>query len=347
MVLSAAALWLGYSVVALAFVFLFQNAAVRLVLAWLLRRRHAWLFETPAYFRKALLRRMAALALPMFLTQLGSLFVFQINPVLIVSALGVAALPDYSALLVLAMYGGQIAMAIPQTLMPFAAAKKAAGDDGAIRRLLVLALKSCMALSLLYAVCLLAFGDTLMGLWIGSGHFLGFPILAVMLVMYSLEYHHQAHAQFAWGVGRWPYAKAALIAGGLNVVLVWWGLRHGGLLGAALGTAVAQLLTNNWYVPWTVLGMLKISPGDYARKVAAPLLGLALLLAAAAWLGRAGLSLNLAGQVRGVPVAEAARAALVIAALALLGLVAAWKALLSATERETFRSALARARKAA
>lgn len=47
-----------------------------------------------------------------------------------------------------------------------------------------------------------------------------------------------------------------------------------GLLGVALGTLIAQLLTNNWYVSFVSLRVLKIPFADYSARVLFPIGGI-------------------------------------------------------------------------
>jgi O-antigen/teichoic acid export membrane protein len=316
------ALELGGGMLSMACIFLAQAGITRLSLSWLLRRRHAWLFQKPGRYKKGALQLVLKETLPLFATRLGALFVFQINPMLIASAMGVEALPNYAVLVTLASYGIQICLALPQSLMPFVSAKQSAGDTEGIRRLLLLCVKSGMAMALAYAIGVALWAGPLLELWLGPGHDLGFGVLGFLLLSALLEFHHSIHALFSFSMGDWPFAKSALAAGVLNVGLVFLGLKIFGLPGAAAGSMAAQLATNNWYV---VAFTLKNMGLKFHRYAGAALLPLGLLALALAAFG-AGLKALHCGPVLG---------GLSLAALAaFLG----WRALLSLPERLLFSS---------
>ncbi len=313
----------GGSLLGLACVFLAQAAGLRALLWILLRRRHTWLFEGKGRFRPELLKGLLGQSSGLFISSLCALFIYQINPVLIVAMLGAAALPDYSALLALAGMGLQLAAALPQALMPFAAARKAEGDMEGVRRLHAMALKLGLGIQLAYSAVLLAWAPSIIGLWIGPEHFAGYAILLPLAAFHLLEHHHVANATFSFSAGRWPFAPWSFAGGLLNACFVWAGLKWMGLPGAALGSLLAQLLTNNWYVPYYTLRLLELPLRRYARQVLAPLalVALALLFAAA--------SLR---QV--LPLLPGAAACAAVAAA--LG----WRWLLSGSERETLMARL-------
>ena len=338
--------WLvaGGSLSGLAIIFFLQAVGTRAVLWAVLRRRHPWLFQRRGHFRKALLRSLLGQSSGLFISSLCSLFIYQVNPVLIVSLLGSAALPDYSALIVLASMGMQLASAVPQALMPFAAQRSATGDAEGLRRLHRLSLKVSMGLQVTYTAVLLYGAPTWLSLWLGPGHFVGYPVLGLLCLFYLLEHQHVANATFAFSSGRWPFAPWSFAGGLLNTIFVYLGLKRFGLVGAAGGSVLAQLLTNNWYVVWYTLRRLGVGLVDYVNRVLAPLAGTALLLAALAlgWRAWVGPWMALPGSWRSVPWAEAAPVLLGAVLLGLTAAVGTWYGSLEADERALFMVRLGR-----
>jgi hypothetical protein len=118
--------------------------------------------------------------------------------------------------------------------------------------------------------------------------------------MVLLEVHHTALAAGTMATGRLPFVWAAVAAGALNVIMGLILVRPLGLWGVALGTMIAQMLTNNWYVPALTLRHFAISKGSYARSVAGPIL--CMLIVCVGWNiaisrlpGTESAALNLAG----------------------------------------------------
>jgi len=57
----------------------------------------------------------------------------------------------------------------------------------------------------------------------------------------------------------------ALLAGAINLVLTYIGVLWLGLIGVALGTMVAQILTNNWYAVAKSLEIVQMRFSSYMR----------------------------------------------------------------------------------
>jgi hypothetical protein len=63
------------------------------------------------------------------------------------------------------------------------------------------------------------------------------------------------------------YVTCALTAGVLNIFFTWYLIKPFGLLGVAMGTMLAQLLTNNWYGVYRPVVRLKLDFLVYLKKV--------------------------------------------------------------------------------
>ncbi len=332
--------WLrgGGSLSGLALIFLIQALATRALLWALLRQRHAWLFKAPGHFSWGLLKGLLGQSGGLFISSLCGLLIYQINPVLIVSLLGSAALPDYGALVVLVATGMQLASAVPQALMPFATQRGAAGDAEGLRRMHRLSLKVSLSLQLAYTAVLLVGAPLWVGLWLGQGHFAGYPVLGLLCVFYLLEHHHVANATFTISTGRWPFAPWTFAGGVLNTCFVYVGLRHFGLVGAAGGSVLAQLLTNNWYTVWFTLRRLGVSVRGYVKQVMVPLatLGGATMALIFVWRQNVGPWPALEGGLRSQLFSELAPAAVGSVFLILFVGLAAWSFVLDSQERKVF-----------
>ena len=71
--------------------------------------------------------------------------------------------------------------------------------------------------------------------------------------------------------------EPALLAGALNIGLAFLFVPKLGVLGVALAVATAQMLTNNWYVPYVSRSYLHFSWQEVARTVWLPLSILAIV----------------------------------------------------------------------
>jgi O-antigen/teichoic acid export membrane protein len=117
------------------------------------------------------------------------------------------------------------------------------------------------------AVSIIAvFGDYIMQLWLGKGHFVGWGILWVFCIMLTLENHHVIFARFGMSAKTDPtWGKMSIISGVINLTLTYIGVKLYGLMGVALGTMIAQMLTNNWYAVAKTLQIIQMRFMNYVR----------------------------------------------------------------------------------
>lgn len=129
--------------------------------------------------------------------------------------------------------------------------------------------------------CVLALGPRLFDLWLGPGHFVGYPILTVFFVLLVLEAQCFIVSAGSRATEDEAFAPWALAAAGLKVLCSWLLALEFGLLGIALGTLLAQLLTNHWFMPYRGLRRLRMSLRQHVSEVLLPV-GLVFLVTGAA-----------------------------------------------------------------
>jgi O-antigen/teichoic acid export membrane protein len=220
---------------------------------------------------RALARQITLPSLKYAATNFGAVLILGTDNLLIALALGTAAIPGYEAVARLVNTAMLVSLFAVTSSSPFVSNAYAAGDTGGVVRILLRNARLCMALMLTIVACLGVYGEQIVGLWLGPGRFVGYPVLIVFLVILTLEAHHVIHATVIMATGRVVFHWLALGAGLLSVSLSIALVRHLGLLGVVLGTLLAQVITNNWYVPYYTLRALGLSPVTYLLKVVAPL----------------------------------------------------------------------------
>jgi hypothetical protein len=100
----------------------------------------------------------------------------------------------------------------------------------------------------------------------------------VLLGVMFLEAHHAGMASATMATGRIVFTVPALLAGVLNIAFSVYLAGRLGLFGVALGTMCAQIITNNWYVPFYTMRQFHISFISHLRSVLIPILSLIVLL---------------------------------------------------------------------
>lgn len=272
--LSSYALMAGHGLTGVALAWLVNAFMGRALAMAVLKLRVPGLYLSQGRWRFDVARRLANPSARWALTQLGALLILQTANVMIAWNLGPAAIPSYEAASRVIMAVGMIALLSTNASVPFYSRAFAANDIAGLRSLLYRNVHQGL-LTMAAAIAVLgAFAPDLFSTWLGHGNFVGYTVLMAMAVMMTLEIHHVAHASLTMASGHIPFVRAAIIAGVLNLVFSLVLVRYLGLMGIALGTMAAQMLTNNWYAPYVSLRRLGIGIGSYLRVIVPRFLGL-------------------------------------------------------------------------
>jgi O-antigen/teichoic acid export membrane protein len=205
-------------------------------------------------------------AMDMFLISLGAFLILNTDQYFIVKFLGTTALPDYAAAYRLVQVVYIFASTASTMCVPFISRRSAAGDQAGVHRMLMVNTTVGMIIQVAAVSILAVFGDYILQFWLGKGHFVGWGILWVFCIMLTLENHHVIFARFGLSAKTDPtWGKMSVISGVINLTLTYIGVKWLGLLGVALGTLIAQVLTNNWYAVVKTLRILQLRFPEYVQ----------------------------------------------------------------------------------
>ena len=218
----------------------------------------------------SLIRGMAGPGLKYAATVLGGVLILQTDNLVIASVLGPATIPNYQAVAKMVTTLMTLSMMLVVTTSPFMSQAYAQHDLGLIRRLLQQNQRISLSVLIVLGSCLACFADRAVQVWLGPGHFIGFGVVWILLAMMLLEAHHLAMATATMATGRIVFVVPALLAGVVNLGLSIVRARRMGVIGVALGTLLAQMSTNNWYVPMYVLRQFQIPLWEHFRDVVLP-----------------------------------------------------------------------------
>jgi O-antigen/teichoic acid export membrane protein len=285
-------LWLILTVVALrtrsglpglAVAWLVQSVVTRLIARSALTRIKPNVLSV-GKFEFTLIRQLAIPGMKYAAIVLGGILILQTDNIVIASMLGTAEIPGYQAVAKLVTLMMSLSMMLVVTSAPFVSRAHARQDVVEIKRLLNRNLRFSLSIMAVIGCFLACFADRIIALWIGSHHFVGFGVVWVLIIVMLLEGHHSAMAVATMATGKLPFVAPALIAGVLNIVASVYLARDHGLLGVALGTLCAQVVTNNWYVPFYTMRLFRISFSQHFATVLFPVgkLFVALLVASLA-----------------------------------------------------------------
>jgi O-antigen/teichoic acid export membrane protein len=270
---------LGGSLVSLAIVTAIGALSQRLALFAFARRNRPELFERVGRWQRSFFNEMRPLAFRAWLTALGVWMISSTDQFIIASLQGVPELPAYRAAWLLLSNVTILAVMLATSSGVFVSHLWQAGQVSEIHRIVKRNCRFGWLVMACTAVVLLMAGQSLFSVWLGSGNFVGYPLLIVFLLIFALDNQSVAISVAARATGEEIYAASSLMAGLLKIVLSVMLAKQFGLIGIALGTLIALGLTNHWYVPWRGLARLSYSRLGFVADVVIPSLGVGLLCA--------------------------------------------------------------------
>ncbi|MGB4346452.1 MAG: lipopolysaccharide biosynthesis protein [Burkholderiaceae bacterium] len=282
-----AAVLLGGGLITLAAIAAIGAITTRYAVLILIRSREPDLFRQKGHWNHDAFRSMVKPALKAWATGLGAFLILKTDQYFIAYLIGVDNIPSYQATLQLISNLMMLSLALAISSQVFISQLWQARQLKQIHRIVQRNLRFALIVMACGSACMLMVGEELMSLWLGPGHFIGYPILIVFCVMLFLEVQHSAVASASRSTEDEAFVFCALSAGVLNLVLTWWLIKPYGLMGVALGTMLAQILTNNWYAVYRGLWRLQLPLRQYFYSVLLPVLMIFALAVFTAAIGKA------------------------------------------------------------
>lgn len=240
----------GFGLLALTLSFLVGGLVLRIG-CWLVFR--ACLPEalpTRAHrFQRELFTQIWPVAWRSGLVGLGSYLIFNTNTQLTAYFFGLKEAASYGLSFQLFQVGLQLCSLPTMVRVPAINALRAQGRTAEAWRQFVLRHATGMVLFALGGVAVTLWGDDLLRLISTTKTLLPWPWLALMAVIYFLEFNHSNCATFILTGNEVPFVRAAVYSG-LAIFLIGSILApHWGISGLLLTVAVVQASWNNWWVP--------------------------------------------------------------------------------------------------
>lgn len=287
-------LWLGLTAIALhnhlglpglAGAWTIQGILVRLTAGALYRRQFRKTSKTVT-FEFEIVRSLFGPSLKYAATLLGGILILQTDNLVIASVLGPASIPGYSAIAKLVTTLMSLSMMLVVATSPFVSQAFAGQRMDEIKRLLYRNLHVSLSVMVTLGAVIAAFSDRIVSVWLGPNEFIGFGVVWVLIAVMLLEAHHSAMATATMATGQIVFALPALLAGILNIGASFYLAHRLGLLGVSLGTLCAQVITNNWYVPYYTMHQFDIGIKEHFRRVIIPISRLAAAVGTTAFICR-------------------------------------------------------------
>jgi len=261
------AVLMGGGLLALSIILVINGLLQRLVLIGFIKWRKPELLIIPGKWRKDYFQAMLKPSLYAWLTGLGSFLILRTDDYFIAFLGNIAEIPIYRATYQLVSNPYMIAMPIVGASSIFISHMWEAGEISKIHDLVIRNSSIVLSIMAVGVSFILVSGKDFFTLWLGEDSFIGYPIIIIFSVMLTLEAQHATLASSSRATEDERYVFPAVLSGILNVIFTWTLIKPFGLFGVALGTMLAQLLTNNWYAVYRPLVRLKLDFRLYFQKV--------------------------------------------------------------------------------
>lgn len=264
---SATAVCLGGGLISLAAVPVVMGLINRVLLLNVIRWKLPELTLSTGRFNRLTARTLAQPAMTMWVGSLGTFLILRTDNYFIATLRGAREIPAYQAAYSLIFNVYQLAMSRVGSSCIFVSRVWQRDAPEPAYALTLAGARFAAVIMAGGCAFLLTTGRVLTDLWLGPGNFVGLPVMAIFCVMITLEAQHSSLFSSAWAAGESKYAGSLILAGLLNIVFTFLLIRPLGLVGVTLGTCLAQLLTNNWYLCWRSCHFLGLPFRRYAVAV--------------------------------------------------------------------------------
>lgn len=211
----------------------------------------------------SIIRGWAPFAFRYWVTSVAAFLLLKTDQAFIAYFLDPASIPQFQAALQVFTALTAIGLALSQASQPFISQSWALGNASDIltmtRRNLLLAIATvtCGASIMLNA------GEEFFNIWLGPGQFVGQKLILIFAAITLLETQHMVLSSSSRATNYEGFAFVAIAAALINLILTFILVQDYGLVGIALGTMIAQITTNNWYVVYASIRRLKIPFKQY------------------------------------------------------------------------------------
>jgi O-antigen/teichoic acid export membrane protein len=262
-----AAVLLGGGILALATISLFAGLIQRFIYLGFIRWRLPELFSVPGNWNAEYAKALVKPSLYCWLTDLGGFLVLRTDAYFITLLKGAEDLPSYQAAYNLVANIFQLAITFSSSSAVFISQAWQAGALTTIHQITLRNARLGLSLMAAGVAFLMVAGGEFIELWLGKGNFVGHNTLLVFCIMLTLEAQHTILSYSSRATEDEKYATFSFASGILNLVFTWALIKPLGVLGVAVGTMLAQMLTSNWYSVYRPLVRLRINFGLYLRQV--------------------------------------------------------------------------------
>jgi O-antigen/teichoic acid export membrane protein len=237
------------------------------------------------HFDKSLLGELMSYGGIAFTIFIAESLRFQSDVVVIGALLSSAAIAGFSIAAKLTEYPASVITSLAQVFTPMASECDARGNGEGLRKMLVSGNRACALIVFPLCTALIVFGKSIIEVWVGARYLSSYSILVVLIIPRTLLLAQSGSVRILLGLGRQRlFALVVLFDGVTNLILSVMFLRHWGVFGVALGTAVPLACTSLLFLPLHLCRLLELRLISFLREAYLPAMAATLPMASTALL---------------------------------------------------------------
>jgi len=251
------ALLLGAPIWAIGAIFCLGNWTQFISSRWCVSLRLPSLMAMDSKPKKNIMKALWPLSWPQGVASTGAYMTFAVNPIIIGFFLGAVAIPEYFIPWRLANIIESAAYAILVPNLSFFIKMLA---ENKIKALLSKYFVLFAIINIFVIVAFsfyVIFGVMIVDILSAGKVRVSFTLMLAFAIYHILAVIQTSFAIFIVAHGRQPFAVVATVGAVFNISLAVILIPRYGVLGAVIGTALAQLMTNNWFIAYYFLRLLK------------------------------------------------------------------------------------------
>lgn len=280
----------GGGLLSLAWVSFLSTLPVLALQYWFARRESSWARVDMKRVDPVRIRSFFSYSVYSFMSYIADVVRFQLDPLVISTMIGLAAVTHYKIAGILTQYYLQIIVVSVGTLLPVFSRLHGAGNRNALEDVFFLGTKLSCSVSVFICVALIAWGRPFIACWMGPRYEDGYLPLVILAVAVLIDVCQRSSSDLLFATFKhrfyaWINCAEAVINLACSLALA----RPLGILGVALGTLIGAVAIRLILQPWWVCKVSELRYVLYMRFLAVNLLRSGCLAAVAVGLAKWGL----------------------------------------------------------
>lgn len=202
-----------------------------------------------------------------FIGMISAVVIYTTDTIIIGTLLSVSLVTTYALTYRLTEIIREFIYSISATAMPGLGQLTGEGDIEKIRAVFITMLPLILNLAISAAFFIAMFNQIFVSLWVGSDIYGGDTLNAIFAAtLFTTVVFHSFSVILSSGLHLNTVVISRAVEAILNILLSLWLVEENGLIGVALGTVIASLMTSFWAVPYFAAKYMKLSLHGFVVK---------------------------------------------------------------------------------